>query len=403
MGKYKAVNAFIFAGSFSIGVMEAGFDLKKVLEISNEMPKQNAFYFIKNYPKIPVVIPDEWENDEYLAKLKAENVDIMCCNCPCSSLSRINLNASVDGKNNYHFYRLFNIFKKAQPKTFVIENAPTLIQLGFPILKDLVNELKDIYRFTIIRDMAGNHKVPMKRMRTMVVGWRKDVFKETPLLNIEKQPKMTIKDTLQDIYDDTTDDACPKDILPIRSLLKFGMPHHGIFASLAIKINEGDPVVTEEIMKGLPTKTWKNAILRYADKIKRKKGYWDKSARRMLETDQFPSMSGPQEYMHPIQDRCLNIRELKRIMGYPESFDFSDPDKECKTPYNVAMAQGVPVNFGKWVAGQVKNGLDGKLTTFPVDIVFQNNISEMYQTYSVSDFNKLDQLDPAFKGEKIKA
>ena len=33
--KFTAVNAFIFAGSFSIGTMKAGFDLKKVLEISD--------------------------------------------------------------------------------------------------------------------------------------------------------------------------------------------------------------------------------------------------------------------------------------------------------------------------------------------------------------------------------
>lgn len=55
MRQYKAVNAFIFAGSFSIGVMNAGFDLKKVLEISDDMIKQNAYYFHKNYPSIPVV------------------------------------------------------------------------------------------------------------------------------------------------------------------------------------------------------------------------------------------------------------------------------------------------------------------------------------------------------------
>ena len=39
--KYRAVNGFIFAGSFSIGVMNAGFELEKVLEIDgafrNEM------------------------------------------------------------------------------------------------------------------------------------------------------------------------------------------------------------------------------------------------------------------------------------------------------------------------------------------------------------------------------
>jgi len=36
---FKAVNAFIFGGSFSIGTIQAGFDLQKVLEISNDQPK----------------------------------------------------------------------------------------------------------------------------------------------------------------------------------------------------------------------------------------------------------------------------------------------------------------------------------------------------------------------------
>lgn len=55
----KAVNAFIFAGSFSLGVMKAGFDLQKVLEISNSQLKQNAFYFAKNVEDVPVILPDE--------------------------------------------------------------------------------------------------------------------------------------------------------------------------------------------------------------------------------------------------------------------------------------------------------------------------------------------------------
>lgn len=210
MSNYKAMNAFIFAGSFSIGVMDAGYDLKGVLEISDEMPKQNAFYFMKNYPNIPVILPSEWENDAYLDNLKNENIDLMCCNCPCSSLSRINQWAKVDGARNVHFYRLFNIFKHVQPKTFVIENAPTLIKLGKPILNDLVNQLKDIYRFTIIRDEAGHHEVPMKRMRTMVVGWRRDVFEKIPLIEQDIHKQMTIKDCLGPIYNDTTDDNCPK-------------------------------------------------------------------------------------------------------------------------------------------------------------------------------------------------
>lgn len=158
---FTAINAFIFSGSFSLGVMKAGFNLESVLEISDDQPYQNAFYFKKNVEDVNVILPSEWENDNYLNVLKHKNIDLMCCNCPCSSLSQINRNASVDGKNNIHFYRLFNIFEKIQPKAFVIENAPTLIKLGFPIIKDMIKRLSSIYRFTIIHDYAGNHEVPM--------------------------------------------------------------------------------------------------------------------------------------------------------------------------------------------------------------------------------------------------
>ncbi len=41
--KYRAVNGFIFAGSFSIGVMNAGFELEKVLEMTDDMPEKNRF------------------------------------------------------------------------------------------------------------------------------------------------------------------------------------------------------------------------------------------------------------------------------------------------------------------------------------------------------------------------
>ena len=204
--KFTATNAFIFAGSFSIGTIKAGFDLKRVLEIADDQLENNAFYFKKNVEDVPVVLPSEWENDEYLAKLKSESIDLMCANCPCSSLSQINRHAAVDGKNNVHFYRLFNMFNKVEPKVFIIENAPTLITLGLPILKDLVKELGSKYRFTIVRDRAGNHEVPMLRMRTLVVGWSRKHFSKIPVIKQDSHERVTVKDTLEDLYSYDADD-----------------------------------------------------------------------------------------------------------------------------------------------------------------------------------------------------
>ena len=400
---YTAVNAFIFAGSFSIGVMNAGFNLKKVLEMTDDMLEKNAFFFHKNYPNIPVILPKEWENDEYLLNLRKENIDLMCCNCPCSSLSRVNRYAKIDGSNNIHFYRLFNVFEKMQPKVFVVENAPTLIKLGKPILNDMVNKLKDIYRFTIIRDQAGNHSTPMKRMRTMVVGWRKDVFDKIPIISQDIKKELTVKDVLSDIYNNTVDDCKSPAFDCLRSLYKYAIPGLGLIGSLATRVyNNEEPAKTEIINVVSKTKEIKY-LNRVVNAIRDGLGYWDKTPKRTPENKQFPSISGPQEYLHPVQNRCLNLLELQRLMGYPDTYDFHDPENKCKITAKVAIGQGVPSNFGKWIAEQVKLALDGKLQVDDTnaDMIFQHHIKHQYSTFTYDQFLTLSEVDVQKEHKKL--
>ena len=387
-----AINAFIFAGSFSIGVMNAGFNLKEVLEISDDQPKQNAFYFIKNYPNIPVILPSKWENDEYLNNLKNENIDLMCCNCPCSSLSSINRHASVDGKNNIHFYRLFNIFEQVQPKVFVVENAPTLIKLGKPILNDLVNKLSYLYKFTIIHDKAGNHGVAMSRMRTLIVGWRKDHFEKHPLINPDIQKITSVKDLFGDILDNTVDDHKSKNYDDIRCLYKYTNQNFSFMTALAkhyLKQFENDTDEDAKIIEEtINNSKHKREFYNIVNKLITKKNIWDKSPFRPKMNQVWPSFSSVQEYMHPIQNRTLNMLELKRLMNYPDEFSFDDPNHECTIPVAQAIAQGVPANFGKWISSQVKQALDNSLDTLDVNdcVVFQDHIKLKYEVKSIDDF-----------------
>jgi len=409
--KYRAVNGFIFAGSFSIGVMNAGFDLEKVLEMTDDMPEKNGMFWIKNYPNIPMILPKKWENDEYLNS--QGEVDFMAFNCPCSSLSRVNKHPSVDGPNNKHFYRVSNIIKHIKPKTFVIENAPTLIQLGFPILKNIINELAPWYRFTVIRDKAGNHSVAMDRTRTMVAGWRRDYFDTAFLVNQEKH-KITVGELFADIMDDPTDDYTPFDIVHVRPLYKYSKPGKTLLTSICEWWIAGEkPDATPEekaasaeiskVAATLPVNNWGRIIYRIKDKILKGKGYWDKSAKRPPLDGWFASMSEPQQYMHPTQDRHLNLREMGRIMTYPDSYSFADPENKCKCKnIRQAIAQGVPVKFGEWIAKQMKLGLDGKLERkIDADVVFQNNLNDTYFKWTLDQFNELTAIDHQKKGEKI--
>ena len=392
----KAVNAFIFAGSFSIGTMKAGFDLQKVLEISNDQPKQNAFYFMKNVEDVPVILPEEWENDEWLDKMKNEDIDMMCCNCPCSSLSKINRNASVDGKNNVHFYRLFNVFNHMQPKVFIVENAPTLIKLGYPILKDMANQLSHLYNFTVVRDYAGNHEVAMLRQRTLVFGWRKDVFKKIPIVKQDCHPKITVEDTFAGLLDDTTDDFKSVTSDSIKDLFKYAVPGYSLMTGLAMKWLKNEDGFCDMLSKRLEGTSHIKEVKRIAAKLVDEKSCWDKSPVKLKLDGRFPSLTSVNEYIHPTQDRMISLKELARIMNYPDWYDFTDEKHECKIPVTQAIAQGVPANFGKYAAMQARLALESKLETLDDEnavMTFQHHLQHKMSSFTLNEVNSLNELD----------
>ena len=393
---FKAVNAFIFAGSFSLGTIEAGFDLQKVLEISDSQLCENAFFFKHNVKDVPVVLPKEWENEQYLATIGKDNIDLMCCNCPCSSLSQINRNASIDGKNNVHFYRLFNIFRYVKPKVFIIENAPTLIKLGYPILKDMVSKLSSSYKFTVVRDYAGNHCVPMSRQRTLVFGWRNDIFKTIPIVKQDLHEHMAVKDTIGDIIDDTTDDFKSTTSDDIRDLYEYAIPGYSLMSGLAIRWLKDENGFCKMLESRLESSHHLREVKRIAGKMSSKKNCWDKSPYKLVLDERFPSFTSVSEYLHPVQDRMLNMKELKRIMNYPEWYDFSDEKHECTIPVSQAIAQGVPVNFGKYAAIQARNALEGKLQCIEDDsaiLSFQHHSKHLMSTFAVDEAYAMNELD----------
>ena len=401
--KYKAFNGFIFCGSASIGVMKAGFALEKVLEISEDMEKQNAYHFKKNFNDIPLIKPSEWENQTYLENMKKLDYDFSAFNCPCSSLSQINRQASVDGKNNVHFYRVFNIIKQTKPKTFLIENAPTLIKLGYPILKDMFKELGDDYKFTIIRDYAGNHGVAMKRMRTLIVGWRRDVFNnKIPLVHMSKQQTVTIKDAIGDLYNVPLNSDKVKNFNILNDKwdeidLYDKVPQNtSMLLALLEKYDEiKDEIKDESIL---------NEVKRAKEKLDTKKRIWDKTHWRTAEKNQCPSMTSMTKLIHPINNRSFTIREYARLMNYPDDFEFFP--EECETDIIQCIAQGVPANFVEYIANEVKEALDGN-REFVEDsedklLCFEYNTQKVYKAYTEEELNKITCLDSDKTFKKLK-
>ena len=386
-----AINSFIFGGSATLGVEQAGFKVDRVLETADAVADYNAYHFVRNRPDIPIIGPSVWENPDlvYLREGMPKDVDFGFHNCNCSGLSLINRNASADNAVNDHFYRVAHILKEVNYKCWTLENAPALISIGMPVLKKFIGMLHHKYKFTVLRDFAANHNVPMKRQRTMIVGWNKEHFSAIPQIYMKKQKHITLRDVIGDITN------IDRSNLPNHS--KEDIINAGLEALIpyCIKYDKSIDAVAglhyDEVEHLLDDRT-KKAAKKFKERHTLKSGgIWDKSAGPTDWDFYAPSMTSMTRNIHPDGERFMTTREYARIMGYPDDFVFHEGSK---APHVQCMAQGVPVNFVKWIAEECKRNLEGDVRYLSdADVVFQHHSNEKYEEYSLEQFNKLDKLD----------
>jgi DNA (cytosine-5)-methyltransferase 1 len=394
-----ATNMFIFGGSASIGVERAGFKLDRVLELCDDMNELNGVHWVHNRPDVPMIPPSEWETVDYLRSATLSGVDYVMGNCPCSGLSRINRNASADSASNVHFYRLFDAFATFKPKTFSIENAPTLTTTGYKIIKDFVDRLSPDYNFTILSDMAGAHGVAMNRARTMLVGWRRDVFEDKiPLI----WPKQGKQPTIRDIFGDLPTDVRKSNVFNHNELtqvdfatevpeaLQYAVDNRTTFIRSLHAVSTKDPAIFDRLDE---RKT--RELKRLSHKIETNDLKWDKSAAPLYWDGIAPSMTSLTRLIHPSGTRQVSVREQARLMGYPDDFAFVSTGK-----LNViqCLAQGVPAPFVEWVAREIKGALerDGRpVIAARADghvAVYQNNRAGRMVRLARPDFDTTDRM-----------
>ena len=382
----KAIGMYIFGGSQTIGHIKAGWDVTRVLEMTEDMKDNNSYHFVKNYPDIPVVLPSEWNNESYINDLKKQKYDLLFANPPCSGLSSINRNASVDNDINKHIYEVINMINAIEPKAFLIENAPTLIARGLPILKDAQNILKDKYRLTIITDLAGNHDVPMYRKRTLVVGWKRNVFNCIPMISQKVSGLYTVGEALEGLSSDSPN----MDKIPLNDKYDFSRFYHDV--------SQGETVVKYlcnhlSDVKDKLTNDELRLILANKEKYDKGGSVWDKSPLRLELNGRAPSITSVNRYIHPVKDRDIYVRECARLMGYPDDFIFYSGSNisiiQC-------VAQGVPVNFIKYISKEIKSQLENSVyyeKDCDVMYINQANGIQKITTFKTNEFQNCSKID----------
>ena len=110
-------------------------------------------------------------------KYQNENIDLFVGGSPCQSFSISGKRAGLKDARGTLFYDFARMVKELQPKVFIYENVPGLLNHDggktFKIITEIFESLGYSWKWQKLN--AKDYGIPQNRYRVFVVGFRKDL------------------------------------------------------------------------------------------------------------------------------------------------------------------------------------------------------------------------------------
>jgi DNA (cytosine-5)-methyltransferase 1 len=328
-GRTEAVGFFIFAGGFSLG-MKDYFHIDTHFEdgpFGVATAKHNLGVTVHEDPATwPTSTKEPWSEK------------VMFGNPPCSPFSPIGRGMTSGlGKNNWETDPNMKCSKlylakgwEFQPKVWITESVPAIEQSEF--FKDTARGWKELgYRFTICRIDPKFAAMPQQRRRIFGVasrvaidwGWTDPGYFTTAGEAIEGLDK--------------TAPPTPPDRVALLEHVGRGQGLRAVWSHLHpdAELPEG-----KTRMPGRPT------IMEH----------------RINDRAPSGTIVGMSSYYHPYEPRVLSIAEVSALCGFPPEWEWVGAGHGMKM---MEIAKGVTPPAARWVASQVRSGIDSGVPATP--------------------------------------
>lgn len=330
----NALGAHIYAGGFSIGVL----DHFNVLNHLEEW-QFGVATVKKNLGLNPRVGVDNWNASDYRGK-----VDFLFCNPPCVAWSMAGnkiVNKPEIGKHKSETddrvdctRRCFGLINQVQPRVFVWECVTQAWKNGEKFVREMGDLVaKQGYDSTVVLFDAFMTGLPQHRNRMFFVAHQCDFDPRAPMT-----PGKTVGEVLAEIKADFSPHQKPTST-HVRLIAKL-VPNkeQQLLKIYNAMVKSGE--ITEKIRTtstGTQYRCGRPAFMNW------RLGS-DKPAR---------TFGGHPDYIHPTKDRYLSVLESQLLCGYPEDYEF------CGTMLQqyAQVAKAVTPPAGRWIAGEVKRAL----------------------------------------------
>jgi DNA (cytosine-5)-methyltransferase 1 len=337
-----AIDLFAGAGGLSLGLQEAGFEVRLAVEydrVAAQTYRENL--------GAHVVEADlsEYSARELLQRsgLAVGECDLLAGGPPCQGFSVQRRGSDEDARNDLvgHYARFV---AGIRPKLFLMENVSGLMsKRGRPFLDKLLTEVAKLgYSTHIAKLEAADFGVPQFRKRVILVGQRKDIKLSPfrfPQPTFGEGTYRTVREAIFDLPSPPTD----------------GKPHpevanHAREARLSARNIErlqhippgGGRLDLPEHLQ-LPCHV-NNPSHRHVDVYGRLE--WDKPSGTI--TARFDSFTRGR-FAHPVEHRSLTLREGARLQTFPDAFIFHGNREEIARQIGNAVPPRMAYELGEAV------------------------------------------------------
>lgn len=339
------ISLFSGCGGLDLGFEKAGFNIP----VANEVDKSIWETYKINHPNTHMIEGDIRQvKFEEIAKYINEEVDGIIGGPPCQSWSEAGALKGISDSRGQLFYEYIRILEEFKPKFFLAENVSGMLAEKHSesvryFLRLFENIGYDV-SFTLVN--AKDYGVAEERKRVFFIGFRQDLkidFGFPKGSTKEDSNKLTLKDVIWDLQQSAVP-AGPKNR------------------------HNPDAINNNEYFTGSYS-----PIFMSRNRVKS----WDEQAYTV-------QASGRQCQLHPQapkmvkvgKNNCrfvegkeelyrrMTIREVARIQGFPDDFQFIYED--TNTAYKM-IGNAVPVNLAYEIAIAIKKYLDGEGTQVVLD------------------------------------
>jgi uracil-DNA glycosylase family 4 len=335
--KPTAMGVHIFAGGFTCGIKQAGFEVISHLEGGNYGVTTAKL----NWPSLPIYVGEEsWPLEQYEGK-----VDFVYCNPPCAIFS----SAGISTTRGADYWRndprvdcwrqCFTVLEKVRPKVWAMESVPQAYTKGKELIDQFTKAAVQMgYSVQHILMDAKYTGIPQSRRRFFIICHRPEV----PLklgFNYSKE-LATIGSCLDTVIE-------PGFVVE----RKRKSPFQKMYKQCVRLCQPGQKL--RDVFDRIAPETPGYSLEPVNGKIPGRPGFL---TYRLDSTTQMGAFIGG-VFLHPTENRLLGVNEMKAICGYPDSF------KLAGTPgqHSSLLARAVLPTVGNWLGRAVGRALRRKL------------------------------------------